>query len=151
MKAESIPSAHGAVLALLTLLFFFRVLGQALVVFFSLSWLPSNEQWASGLVPYPILLTVQVVMLNRHDQDRLPRVARQRVFYVDATAFGAFSRRLQRDLREQHAAALRYNHDLAPRDALVRRHDTDLLPFRVGRLLVHVGKLPRSRSDICKP
>jgi len=63
VKAESIPSAHGAVLALLTLLFFFRVLGQALVVFFSLSWLPSTEHWASGLVPYPILLTVQGVML----------------------------------------------------------------------------------------
>jgi len=63
VKAASIPSAHGSVLAFLTLLFFFRVLGQALVVFFSVSWLPSVEQWASGLIAYPTLLAIQVVML----------------------------------------------------------------------------------------
>jgi hypothetical protein len=64
--------AHGPVLAFLTLLFFLRVLGQALVVFFSVSWLPSapfsffspsTEQWASGLIPYPTLLATQVVLL----------------------------------------------------------------------------------------
>ena len=55
--------AHGPVLAFLTVLFFLRVLGQALVVFFSVDWLPSDEQWASGLIPYPILLAIQVVML----------------------------------------------------------------------------------------
>ena len=55
--------AHGAVLAFLTVLFFLRVLGQALVVFFSVSWLPSTEQWASGLIPYPTLLATQVVLL----------------------------------------------------------------------------------------
>ena len=57
--------AHSAVLAFLTLLFFLRVLGQALVVFFSVSWLPSTEQWASGLIPYPTLLATQVVLLTR--------------------------------------------------------------------------------------
>ena len=64
VKAASIPSAHGPVLAFLTLLFFVRVLGQALVVFFSVTWLPSAEQWASGLIPYPTLLAIQVVMLT---------------------------------------------------------------------------------------
>jgi hypothetical protein len=54
---------HGRVLALLTLLFFFRVLGQALVVFFSIPWLPPNEQWVSGLIPYPALLVIQIVMI----------------------------------------------------------------------------------------
>ncbi len=63
MKARLKSSAYGPVLAFLTLLFFFRVLGQGLVVFFSVRWLPSAEQWASGLVPYPILLAIQVVML----------------------------------------------------------------------------------------
>ncbi len=63
MKSHLTPGQYGRVLALLTLLFFFRVLGQALVVFFSVSWLPSNEQWASGLLPYPALLAIQVVML----------------------------------------------------------------------------------------
>ena len=54
---------HGPLLALLTLLFFLRVLGQALVAFLSLSWLPAMEHWHSGLLPYPILLAIQFVML----------------------------------------------------------------------------------------
>jgi len=57
------PGRHGRVLALLTLLFSLRVLGQALVEFFSVDWLPSTEAWASGLIPYPILLAIQLVML----------------------------------------------------------------------------------------
>jgi hypothetical protein len=54
---------HGPLLTLLTLLFFLRVLGQALVVFFSIDWLPPSEKWASGLIPYPALLTIQIVMI----------------------------------------------------------------------------------------
>ncbi|HEX6438902.1 MAG TPA: hypothetical protein VF182_17330 [Candidatus Binatia bacterium] len=54
---------HGPALAILTLLFALRVLGQALVVFFSVDWLPPSEHWFSGLIPYPILLGVQLVML----------------------------------------------------------------------------------------
>jgi hypothetical protein len=57
------PGMHGRVLAVLTLLFVLRVLGQALVEFFTGDWLPSSEAWASGLIPYPILLTIQLVML----------------------------------------------------------------------------------------
>ena len=57
------PELHGRVLALLTLLFSLRVLGQALVVFFSVDWLPSSEEWASGLIPYPALLAIQLVIL----------------------------------------------------------------------------------------
>jgi hypothetical protein len=33
------------------------------VVFFSVGWLPSTEQWASGLIPYPTLPATQVVLL----------------------------------------------------------------------------------------
>jgi len=54
---------HGPMLALLTTWFFLRVLGQALAVFLQVDWLPATEHWASGLIPYPILLTIQVVML----------------------------------------------------------------------------------------
>jgi hypothetical protein len=53
---------HGPALAILTLLFALRVLGQALVVFFSVDWLPP-ERWFSGLIRYPILLAIQLVML----------------------------------------------------------------------------------------
>jgi hypothetical protein len=45
------------------MLFLFRVLGQALVVFFSVDWLPATEHWYSGLIPYPILLPIQLFML----------------------------------------------------------------------------------------
>jgi hypothetical protein len=54
---------HDPMLALLTALFFLRVLGQALSVFLQVDWLPATEHWASGLIPYPILLTIQIVML----------------------------------------------------------------------------------------
>jgi hypothetical protein len=54
---------HGPMLALLTALFFLRVLGQALVAFFSVSWLPAMQQWFSGLIPYPVLLTIQIVIM----------------------------------------------------------------------------------------
>ena len=50
---------HGRALAILTLLFALRVLGQALVVFFSVGWLPSTEHWFSGLIRYPILLGIR--------------------------------------------------------------------------------------------
>jgi hypothetical protein len=54
---------HGPLLAVLTLLFFGRVLGQALVAFFSVRWLPAMHGWHSGLIPYSILLAIQLVML----------------------------------------------------------------------------------------
>jgi hypothetical protein len=63
VRRKLIRDAHATILALLTVLFSLRVLGQALVVFFSVDWLPSNEQWASGLIPYPSLLAIQVIML----------------------------------------------------------------------------------------
>jgi len=54
---------HGPLLALLTLLFALRVLGQALVAFFGVTWLPAMEQWFSGLIPYPTLLIIQLLTL----------------------------------------------------------------------------------------
>ena len=54
---------HGPVLALLTFLFALRVLGRALVAFVDIAWLPIMEQWFSGLIPYPTLLMIQLLML----------------------------------------------------------------------------------------
>ena len=51
------------ILALLTLLFFFRIAGQALVAFSGVASLPAMEEWHSGLIPYPILVVIQVAML----------------------------------------------------------------------------------------
>lgn len=63
---------YAVIFSLLTLLFFLRVAAQALVAFLDISFLPPFEEWVtpsaspfatSGLVPYPILLTAQIVIL----------------------------------------------------------------------------------------
>jgi hypothetical protein len=58
------PASRAAVvLTGLTLLFLARVAGQALVVFADVRWLPPADAWYSGLLPYPVLLPAQVVIL----------------------------------------------------------------------------------------
>jgi hypothetical protein len=52
------------VLILLTALFAARVLGQALVAFLGVGWLPPMEAWYSGLLPYPVLLPLQGLILG---------------------------------------------------------------------------------------
>lgn len=54
---------HGTILTCLTFLFALRVLGQALVAFLGVTWLPPMAEWFSGLMPYPPLLAIQIVML----------------------------------------------------------------------------------------
>lgn len=53
------------ILLLWTLLaaFFLRVLGQVLVAFWGVSWLPPMDAWYSGLLPYPYLLPSQVLII----------------------------------------------------------------------------------------
>ncbi|MET0534914.1 MAG: hypothetical protein ABW171_11870 [Steroidobacter sp.] len=51
------------VLWLCTGLFLLRVLGQLEVVLIGFSWLPPMEHWYSGLLPYPLLLPAQIVIL----------------------------------------------------------------------------------------
>lgn len=47
----------------LTLLFGLRVLGQMLVAFFQVPFLPPMAHWYSGLLPYPLLLPSQLLIL----------------------------------------------------------------------------------------
>ena len=47
----------------LSALFLLRVLGQVLVEFWQVRFLPPSEEWFSGLLPYPQLLASQVVIL----------------------------------------------------------------------------------------
>lgn len=54
---------YGMVLWTLTTLFACRVLGQILVAFAGVTWLPPMVEWYSGLLPYPVLLPVQLFML----------------------------------------------------------------------------------------
>src|SRR5688572_23043671 len=44
-------------------LFLLRVLGQLEVVLIAPDWLPPMEQWYSGLLPYPLLLPAQILLL----------------------------------------------------------------------------------------
>jgi hypothetical protein len=44
-------------------LFLLRVLGQLEVVLIAPAWLPPMEGWYSGLLPYPLLLPAQIVIL----------------------------------------------------------------------------------------
>lgn len=44
-------------------LFLLRVLGQIEVVLTAPTWLPPMEQWYSGLLPYPLLLPAQILIL----------------------------------------------------------------------------------------
>lgn len=48
---------------LLSGLFLLRVLGQVVVLLFEPGWLPPMSEWYSGLLPYPLLLPVQAVIL----------------------------------------------------------------------------------------
>jgi len=44
-------------------LFILRVIGQVIVVLYSPSWLPPIKEWYSGLIPYPFLLPIQIVLI----------------------------------------------------------------------------------------
>lgn len=52
-----------AALSLLLLLFVLRVAGQLLVLIARPGWLPPMKDWYSGLVPYFILLPVQIAII----------------------------------------------------------------------------------------
>jgi hypothetical protein len=58
------PGAYSFFLTLFTVLLFARVIGQLVVVLFAPRWLPPMEQWQSGLLPYPVLLASQIVVLT---------------------------------------------------------------------------------------
>jgi hypothetical protein len=57
------PRALAPLLWALLGLFALRVAGQALVGAFDVPFLPPMRAWYSGLVPYPVLLPIQVALL----------------------------------------------------------------------------------------
>jgi hypothetical protein len=62
-KTRTGVSGEVAALWVLTGLFVCRVSAQILVAFFHVTFLPPMAEWYSGLLPYPILLPVQLVMI----------------------------------------------------------------------------------------
>jgi hypothetical protein len=61
--ARTVPLRYPLLLGACTLLFVLRVLGQVLVAVWGVGFLPPFEQWYSGLLPYPLLLPVQIAMI----------------------------------------------------------------------------------------
>ena len=58
------PSPASAVaLWTLSVVFLTRVIGQVVVEFVGVRWLPPMAEWQSGLLPYPALLASQLVIL----------------------------------------------------------------------------------------
>jgi hypothetical protein len=58
-----LASRSAIVLCVLTALFGIRVAGQALVAFLDVAWLPAMDAWYSGLLPYAVLLPIQITTL----------------------------------------------------------------------------------------
>ena len=57
------PREAGALLWLCVGLFAARVIGQLETVLLEPHWLPDMDAWFSGLLPYPLLLPVQIGIL----------------------------------------------------------------------------------------
>lgn len=56
--------AYAVMLGGMAFAFVLRVLGQALVAADQANFLPPMEEWYAGLVPYPALLPIQIVILG---------------------------------------------------------------------------------------
>jgi putative CocE/NonD family hydrolase len=59
----SVQKRYFLLLSALLFLFCLRVLGQVLVAFFGVTFLPPMEEWFSGLLPYPELLSSQILII----------------------------------------------------------------------------------------
>ncbi|MFQ5544614.1 MAG: hypothetical protein ACE5FE_01425, partial [Acidiferrobacterales bacterium] len=59
-----IPFHYSRLLAAFTLLFILRVCGQVLVAIVDIDFLPPFEQWYSGLLPYSVLLPIQILIIG---------------------------------------------------------------------------------------
>ncbi len=59
-----IPRRYPLLLGLLAALFCLRVGGQVMVGTVDLAFLPPFEKWDSGLLPYPLLLAAQIVLIG---------------------------------------------------------------------------------------
>ena len=136
--------------ALLAFAFLLRVLGQALVAFFHVDFLPPMAEWYSGLLPYPLLLPIQLLILAvqakiAHDlwrgqgffAVRRPRAGR----FLCRFSYVYFAVMLLRYVRDDVALS---------RAALAARDHSDILSLGVGGLSVCVGQiLPLLRRIEC--
>jgi len=77
------------ILFALWLLFCLRVLGQILVMYAGVSFLPRKEEWFSGLMPYPELLGSQVILVLLYGKAWFDLLAGRGWFARPSATFGA--------------------------------------------------------------
>ena len=107
------PASRSAVaLCALNALFGCRVAGQALVAFFEVTWLPPMDAWFSGLLPYPLLLPIQIAIL-------LVQIAIDRDLWRGE---GFFARRRPRAGRRLQWLAGAYALSMVARYVITRSH-----------------------------
>ena len=71
-------------------LFVLRVLGQALVAFAGVQWLPPMQAWYSGLMPYPFLLPSQILLIALMAWICVDFTRRRGPFYAPRRLFAAW-------------------------------------------------------------
>lgn len=57
------PELYAAIMAVLLGLFIGRVVGQVVVALAHPRWLPPMREWYSGLLPYRVLLPIQIIFV----------------------------------------------------------------------------------------
>ena len=82
--------AYAGILWFLLFLFCLRVLGQALVAFLDVAFLPPMAAWYSGLLAYPWLLLSQVVIILVFGKICLDLTCRRGYFAQPRRALGVF-------------------------------------------------------------
>lgn len=82
------PARLRLLLWLLLTLFCLRVVGQMLVAFGQVSWLPPMEAWYSGLLPYPLLLPSQFIIIGLYGKICLDFTRQQGFFYSPRRRLG---------------------------------------------------------------
>jgi hypothetical protein len=84
------PSArkYAPWLWLLLGLFCLRVIGQIMVVFWSVQFLPPMKEWQSGLLPYPVLLVSQFLIIIIFCKVALDFTRQSGYFVLPSARFG---------------------------------------------------------------
>lgn len=86
---EEPPRIYAAWLWFLLTLFCLRVIGQMLVAFLHVSFLPPMEEWYSGLIPYPWLLMSQFFIILVFGKVCIDFTRREGFFVVPRPTLGS--------------------------------------------------------------
>ena len=133
-------------------MFALRVLGQALVVTRAPRWLPSNEHWYSGLMPYRYLLPAQLALLAVMVVATFDVYRGQGLFAADWST-GAAAPLAVLSWVYFAAMVVRYvlTMTLRPEFKVVQTHHPDLAPHGPGGCAMGVRRLPLGVTVCDKP